>query len=287
MKRKTIVGLAVAMGVTLLTAGVALAESPTLRGYLFGRDASTLTDVQKADVQTYQDKLAQLKKEFYGKMVTDGVMTQAQADAAIARVESDLASGEILDGLADEGRGRGRGLMGDPVMGLVDTAKLADEQKAELKTVTDKAVANETARLAKLVEFKVLTQAQADLQLKSLADTASRTDGGIAAFLRFGGGSGSFRAEHDGAVLTDAQKTELAVFDTNATAIRKELSDKLVSFGLLTQAQADQMAAMEENGHGGMRKGGMPGERGNAQGRGNRDGTLVKPADGTTSTSGV
>ena len=68
MKKKTMVGLAVAAGVTLLTAGVALAESPTLRGHLFGKDASSLTETQKTDVQTYQDKLAQLKKDFYATM---------------------------------------------------------------------------------------------------------------------------------------------------------------------------------------------------------------------------
>ena len=63
--------------------------------------------------------------------------------------------------------------MGERGFAMMDTSKLTDVQKAELKTVTDKIVANENARLAKMVELKVLTQAQADTQLKVLADMTS------------------------------------------------------------------------------------------------------------------
>ncbi len=289
MKKKTMVGLAVAAGVTLLTAGVALAESPTLRGHLFGKDASTLTETQKTDVQTYQDKLAQLKKDFYATMVKDGTLTQAEADAAIAKIESDLASGTLLDGLADEGHGKG-GRMEERGFAMMDTSKLTDAQKADLKTVTDKIVANENARLAKMVELKVLTQAQADSQLKVLADMTSRTDAGIGACLggmRFG----DLRDVQENTTLTDTQKTALAVFDTQAASLRKELADKLVKLGLLTQTQADAMANMHENGHGGMMKDGMMGGRGHGEGRGfgNNSGDADGDADespGTGATGG-
>lgn len=268
LKRKTIVGLAVAVGISVLTAGVALAESPTLRGYLFGKDVSTLTESQKTDVQTYQDKLAQLNKEFYAKMVADGVLTQAQADEAIARIDSDLSQGKLLDGLAGYGRGKG-GIPGDRAM--MDTSKLTDLQKAELKTVTGKMLKNESGRLAKLVELKLLTQAQADAQLKILTDMTSVADADVGLWCR-GVGIGPGTGVHGlfGVTLTTEQTAALKPFDTEETALRKELFDKLVSFGVLTQSQADailSMKAFDADGTMGMTGGmGGPGRMGGRKG---------------------
>jgi hypothetical protein len=271
MKRKTIVGLAVAVGISVLTAGVALAESPTLRGYLFGKDVSTLTEAQKTDVQTYQEKLAQLNKEFYAKMVVDGVLTQAQADEAIARIDSDLSQGNLLNGLGESGRGRGgKGAMGGD-MAMMDTSKLTDVQKADLKTITDKMLKNESGRLAKLVELKLLTQAQADAQQKVLTDMTADADADVGLWCR-GVGIGPGTGEHGlfGVTLTAEQTAALTPFDTEETALRKEMFGKLVSFGVLTQAQADAILNMKAFGENGSM--GMPGGMGGRGGRGGRGG---------------
>ena len=74
------------------------------------------------------------------------------------------------------------------------------------------------------------------------------------------------------------KRRPLAVFDTQAATLRKELADKLVKLGLLTQTQADAMATMTENGHGGMMKGGMMGGR--EHGGGHRFGNNSGDADG-------
>jgi len=72
----------------------------------FGFDTSKLTDQQKADVKDYSQKMVDLKKEFINKMVADGVMTKAQGDTALARIDEMQKNDNGLGLLCEIGAGR-------------------------------------------------------------------------------------------------------------------------------------------------------------------------------------
>ena len=86
-------------------------------------DPATLTDQQKKDLETSFNKMVELRKETIALMVSDGLMTQAQADDALARLEDMVQYQKdngytMMLGMMDGGMGRGmmgngRGMMGN------------------------------------------------------------------------------------------------------------------------------------------------------------------------------
>jgi hypothetical protein len=270
MKNKWMTAAAVTVGSVVLLTSFAFASSATLRGMIFGKNVTALTDTQKADVAAYQEKQAALDKEFVNKMLANGTITQAEADKQIAQIDEALKSGDVkgLPGTEKGFGGRGEGL-GGKGMGMFDTTTLTDAQKADLKVTAAKAIDNEKARLDEMDKLNLITASQATTMKANLDAELTDTDSdSFMPGIGFGRGMG---AELRGITLTDAQKTALAVFDTKATEIRKEALGKLVKDGVLTQAQADSMATMaNDSALGGKQMGGQGG-RGGKGGMG-RDG---------------
>lgn len=69
-------------------------------------DPSTLTEEQKEDLDEAFNKMIELKKETINKMVQNGLMTEAQGDLALERLE------EMVKYHEENGFGYGMGMMG-------------------------------------------------------------------------------------------------------------------------------------------------------------------------------
>jgi polyhydroxyalkanoate synthesis regulator phasin len=63
-----------------------------------GIDQSKLTDAQKADLEDYNNKLKELKKELINKAVANGVMTKEQGDSAIQTIDNGNTKGGSFKG---------------------------------------------------------------------------------------------------------------------------------------------------------------------------------------------
>jgi hypothetical protein len=162
---------------TALQAGKSIADIATEQGV-------TLDSVVEAIVTEQTTKLAQA--------VTDGKLTQAEADARIAELREKLpemlSMTRPVDGLGlGKGPGFGGGMRGAGLATLAATlnlseedlqtaletksvAALATEQGIALQTVIDAIVAERSTALAQAVTAGKLTQAQADAQLARLAE---------------------------------------------------------------------------------------------------------------------
>lgn len=90
-------------------------------------DPSKLNDKQKADVQEYSKKMADLKKEFINKMIANGSITKEEGTAAINRIDNAAKNGHLYGGMF------GRKHDAQSKGGKFDTSKLTDKQKADLK----------------------------------------------------------------------------------------------------------------------------------------------------------
>ena len=114
-----------------------------------------LTDQQKADWKSWQEKNLQLRKEYIGNLVKSGALTQDQADARIKAMEAGFAF---------------RAKNGFVAPGAMVGAKLTDEQKADMKTLFEQRLAIRKDALAAAVTAGQITQVQADNQLKFMQD---------------------------------------------------------------------------------------------------------------------
>lgn len=168
--RKTIAALAVAG--TLTTAGAAVAV-PAIA-------TAATSDTTVAAATT--DRLTKLKNALAG-LVTDGTLTQAQADKVASTLNDQLPQGGH-GGRGAPGAGRGGidlqaaaevlGMTRDEVHEAqhagTTLAQLAEQKGVALGTLVDRLVAAATERIDAAVTAGRLTQAQADEQKATLRD---------------------------------------------------------------------------------------------------------------------
>lgn len=280
-KRNILITLAVTVALVFpVTVFAATSDTPaakSIRGF-FGIDTSKLTDQQKADVNSYTTKMADLQKQFIDQMVADGTITKAQGDAEKSRIDEALNNGDVGSFLNGMDRGFGKG--GDKNGLNIDTSKLTDQQKSDLKATAKKIIDLEKGNVTKAVANGLLTKDQSTTITNKLDTDAANLDssdaskylgaymGDFDGFMFFG------KPENANAALTDQQKTDLTAFVKDLASLKKELVDELVSDGVLTSVQGesqksliDQMtqAQIDSNftngmmGRGGMKEHGMRG----------------------------
>ncbi len=232
----------------------------TVRGF-FGIDFSKLSDQQKADVNTYSQKMAELQKEFVDKMVSNGTMTKEQGDAEKSRIDKALKASQ--DNGNAYGYGMGKGFFNGnekhavPGKNIIDTSKLTDQQKADLKETETKMLELQKEYIDKAVSFGLLTQDQGD-KLKSRLDAAQSTEKSADSSLRIMPGRGGFGLfgsnGADQSKLTDQQKAELANYSKEMAELQKEMINKLTADGVMTKEEGDaaikRIDAMSESGAG-------------------------------------
>lgn len=236
--------LAVPFSVFAATSDSTVAK--TVRGF-FGIDFSKLSDAQKADVQTYSQKMAELQKEFINKMVSNGALTKEQGEAEIKRIDEELEAS--LDNGTAYGFGIGKGFINGnqkhalTEKSLPDTSKLTDEQKADLKAAESKLTDLQKEYIDKLVSFGLLTKDQGD-NMKSKLDTmidSDKADGSLFSMVtgkRGFPGFGLFIVPGtDSSGLTDQQKAELKDYSEKMAELQKEIVNKLTEYGAMTEEQ--------------------------------------------------
>lgn len=266
-----VTALAAPFSVYATTADSSVAK--TVRGF-FRIDAAKLSEVQKSDVDKYTQKLADLQKEFIGKLVENGTISKEQGDAEIQRIEAAKANGDInsfLGGRGGKGHG-GPGMRGGFGMEVLDMSKLTDQQKADLKASHQKVLDLQKEYIGKMVANGLLTKEQGDAATKKLDEIAQNSKN--AGIMPGKGGFGFFGPRGmDGSKLTDQQKTDMDEYSKKMTELQKDMINKMVSNGALTQEQGDaakqrlETGFRPENGFPkgkGMRRGGFGGKSWNS-----------------------
>lgn len=241
-----IAALAIPFSVYAATSDSTVAK--TVRGF-FGIDFSKLNDQQKADVQTYSQKMADLEKEFVEKMVSNGTLTREQGDAEIKRIDEALKASQ--DNSTAYGFGIGKGFVNGKEKhvltdkSLLDTSKLTDQQKSDLTAAKSKITDLQKEYIDKLVSFGLLTKEQGD-SMKSKLDeilASDKTDDsffGVITGKRGFPGFGLFGiVGADTSKLTDQQKAELKDYSKKMAELQKEVVNKLVEYGVMTKDQGD------------------------------------------------
>lgn len=307
-KRNVVIALAVTAALTVSFSVFAATSDTTtaksIRGF-FGIDTSKLTVQQKADVDSYTTKMADLQKQFIDQMVKNGTITQAQGDAEKSRIDDALKNGDV-GGFLNGGRGFGK----EAGMGMgglnIDTSKLTDQQKADLKATAKKIIDLEKSYVTKAVANGLLTADQSTKLNTMLDSEASNIDSnGVPVSMKeFMGGFDSFmffgKGMHGTTALTDQQKTDLTAFVKDLATLKKEMVNELVSDGILTKVQGDSESSRIDEmtqaqidngftggmeGRGGMMgKGGMMGFKGRGM-HGFGQGSTNNNASGTTSST--
>ena len=254
IKRKISVVLAVIAALVIPFSAFAATSDATVaknvRGF-FGIDASKLTDVQKADVKDFTEKMAELQKGFVNKMVDNGALTKEQAEAEIERIEDMLANGQKKPFMFGMGMGkssfRGKGFGKDFMMKEIDTSKLTDTQKTDLIESFRKQIELQKAFFNKMISYGVLTPEQGASSIeKTDALLKAIEENDISKCLKMAiGGFGSFNCLNirrlDTSKLTEEQKADFTEFSNKATQLRNETVDKMVTFGLITSDQGNSI----------------------------------------------
>lgn len=115
--------------------------------------AQKLTESQKAEWKSMQEKNFELKKERIQLMVKTGYLTQDQADTKLKMMESSQAF-RLKNNLVAPGARL--------------TTPLTDEQKADMKKIAEQRLVFQKENLARLVESGKITQAQADERIERM-----------------------------------------------------------------------------------------------------------------------
>lgn len=247
-KSKVIVGISIAL-VLMFPFSVFAATSDntaakSIRGFL-GIDTSKLTEKQKADVKDYSKKLTDLKQDFINRMVENGALTKEQGDAAAEKVKDAIKRSEA------EGRvpGFGKGLVkGELKKGMVDTSKLTDAQKAELKQIYSKIADEEKSMISKLVLAGVLTSEQGTEACRRIDEHFNNaSENWDFKGLMFGRIKGFCPPGFDNSKLTDQIKADLKASAKNTIELQKEAVSKLVSFGAISELQGKAIAEKMDN----------------------------------------
>ncbi len=132
----------------------------------------------------------------------------------------------------------------------IDYSKLTDQQKADVKTYSQKMADLQKEFINKMVSNGTLTKEQGDAEIKKIDEALKASqDNGTAYGL--GPGKGFFNGDEkrgfhgmealDTSKLTDQQKAGLKDTAEKMLALQKEYIDKAVSFGLLTKDQGDNI----------------------------------------------
>lgn len=233
--KKGLIAATVAVALIVPTTVFAATSTSTaaikIRG-LLGIDGSKLTASQLADVTDYAKKAAELQKSLLDKMVANGSMTQAQADAEKAQIDKNLANGDIFVGAGNKGHGDFKG-------NRIDTSKFTDAQKTTLLGLEKEQLTLQKELTKLLVEQKLITQAQADTYNKEI-DTAIAALSTTNFNNRMLGAFCSIK-ELQGVTLTDTQKTAILGWSAKAADVHKKIVALYKDAGVITQAQADTM----------------------------------------------
>jgi len=262
MKRnKWLIVLAVALALAIpLTVFAANIDSPltnSIKGFL-GIDTSKLTSEQKQIIADYNKKIADLEKEFINKLLSEGLITQQQADNIIKNIDSRVseANQDSVPFFIGGGRGFDKGFFG---IGPIDTSKLTEQQKAALTEIYKQMASLQKDIVNKLVSEGLLAQDQAKKITSAIDNAIANAD--KKSYAMFGGKSGKnglgfILRGVDPSKLTDQQKNELINYYKQMAQLQKQLVDKFVSFGVITQDQGNTIKSridtmvknMEQNG---------------------------------------
>lgn len=259
MKRKRLLIVLVAFAVLTVSFTVFALASDTKAAqnirWFFGVDTSKFTDQQKADInesinkmtelqKENAQKMADLQKEAINKMVANGSMTKEQGDAAIKKIDEQLA--RIQQGELPKGFGLGmdmeKGRPGFPGKGGVDLSKLTDAQKADLKSTYDNIISVQKEAVNKLVSDGAITKEQGDAVIKKIENMTGKFEGqGIPFGIM---GEGVFMPWDvkgiDTSKLTGQQKSDLKSCLAKIGDLQKEAVNKLVADGAMTREQGDE-----------------------------------------------
>ena len=129
-----------------------------------------LTSEQKQIIADYNKKIADLEKEFINKLLSEGLITQQQADNIIKNIDSRVseANQDNVPFFIGGGRGFDKGFFG---IGRIDTSKLTEQQKAALTEIYKQMASLQKDIVNKLVSEGLLTQDQAN-KITSAIDNA-------------------------------------------------------------------------------------------------------------------
>ncbi len=127
----------------------------------------------------------------------------------------------------------------------LDSSKLTDGQKADVKNYTEKMAQLQKDFINKMIENGSLTKKQGEAELKKVDEALANgtvSDLGMgrkgSAGHRGKGGFGMM-GKIDISKLTESQKAELKTAYTNITTLQKEYINKLVSYNVLTKEQGE------------------------------------------------
>lgn len=240
--------LAVTVPVTVFAATSTSTAAVSIR-HFFGAqiDSSKLTDAQKADVKTYTKKMAEVEKEFINKMVSNGTLSTEQGAAATKRIDAALENGTYALNLFekdDHGRGMGQGGAGMP---FIDESKLTEQQKAEFKAIYMKMADNQKNLLTQLVAAKLITQTQANNAISEIDQEKGKDSLG---FKPAKGIMGIRGLGIDPSKLTTEQKALFSAYKEKNLELCKEMVNKAVASGMISQTQADSMLERMQNNKG-------------------------------------
>lgn len=261
ISKKALITLAVSTSLVIpFSVFAASSDAPyakNIRGF-FGINASKLTEQQKADVKEYSQKMADLQKDFINKMVANGSITQEQADAQIKRIDDMLAKGgeyRFMPGFGMGKGGFGFGKGGFEMhkgygMFSVDPSKLTDQQKADITESYIKMSELQKEYVNKMVSSNIITREKGDSLNKRIEELENsiKTDGITKNF----GIKGAFEGFNglmlkDSSKLTEEQKAIINEYSNKMAELQKELVNKMVSNGTLTQEQADAELSRIDN----------------------------------------
>jgi len=237
-KNKWLIALAVILALAIpLTVFAANPEAGAKIKSFFGIDTSKLTPQQKQMISDYNKKIADLEKEFVNKLVDAGLITRQQADNIIKNIDERVSkANENNVPFFMGGKGFDRGFFG---IGRIDTSKFTDEQKKALEDIYKQMAELQKNLVNKLVSEGVLTQDQANKIINAIDNAVANADKNL--YAMFGGkdGLGFILRGIDPSKLTEQQKNELINYFKQMAQLQKQLVDKLVSFGTITQDQGN------------------------------------------------
>lgn len=255
-KKKLLLVLAVIVILTVSGTVIALASNTNTVDNIksfFGVSTANLTAQQKADIndsisqmaqqqKENAQKMADLQKQAINKMVADGAMTKVQGDAAIKKIDDQLAKMEQNGSYKGWGIGMGEGSFGFQGNNKLDLSKLTDAQKADLKTSLSSIADTEKQAVEKMAADGAITKDQGDAASKNIDNMVNNFDnnGTLPGLLM---GKSLFTPWNikgiDASKLTDQQKTDLKGYITQITGLQKEAINKLVADGVITQDQGN------------------------------------------------
>jgi polyhydroxyalkanoate synthesis regulator phasin len=130
------------------------------RFFGIGKSAPQLTDQQKADLKEFQNKMAELQKKAVSSMVSNGALTKEQGDTAIKNIEDTNQKYENTGNTKGFDMMKGYfGIFG--IKGL-DTSKLSDSQKTDLKAAYSNMADLQKEYINKMAANGLMTKEQAE-----------------------------------------------------------------------------------------------------------------------------